>query len=270
MKKTWQLKRSAAFCLTVFPLVWLVSSSRLAAEDVALPTRSSATAQSVVGEKIPSEDDLIKDLHSLGLLEGRTNIFRCACPVRDLAKKMSSTQPTDDDLRQAKIRMQRLYDLGVRTDISFQDPDSSTGEDAKTHDVERAVALESAAASAVGIRFISRPIDNSGDHSLQTMTDDEVFDLVTRIAQEILDDSKTGGVAYHCTAGHDRTGIISAFIRMKYQHWPVDQAIAEMRQLGHNWPKFSANGGISSWHEDHLRAIAIKLQVQDSGKPAVP
>ena len=42
---------------------------------------------------------------------------------------------------------------------------------------------------------------------------------------------------------------------MKYQHWPVDQAIDEMRRLGHNWPKFSHNNGDSSWHEDHVRGI---------------
>jgi hypothetical protein len=93
---------------------------------------------------------------------------------------------------------------------------------------------------------------------------------MNRIAQEILDDSKMGGVAYHCSAGHDRTGIVSAFIRMKYQHWSVEEAIAEMRRLGHNWPKYSANGGESSWHEDHLRAIAAKLQEQVELKAGTP
>ena len=41
----------------------------------------------------------------------------------------------------------------------------------------------------------------------------------------------------------------------EYEHWSVDQAIDEMRRLGHNWVKYSHNGGMSSWHEDHLRAI---------------
>lgn len=234
--------------------------AQYASPPATLPATQPATAASGVGEKIPSEDNLIKDLHSMGLIQGRTNIFRCACPVRDIAKKMSTTQPSDDDLWQARVRMNRLYDLGVRTIISFQDPRASVGEDAKSHDVECAVELESAAASAAGIHFVSRPISNSGDNSLETMSDAEVFDLLTAISQEILDDAKFGGVAYHCTAGHDRTGIVSAFIRMKYQHWPVDEAIAEMRRLGHNWPKYSTNGGLSSWHEDHLRAIAHILQ----------
>jgi protein-tyrosine phosphatase family protein len=62
-------------------------------------------------------------------------------------------------------------------------------------------------------------------------------------------------VLFHCSAGHDRTGIVAAYMRLKYQHWPVDQAIDEMRRYGHNWPKFSHDGGTSSWHEEHLRAI---------------
>jgi hypothetical protein len=240
------------FCLLVWAPCALAQSTH----------PSIIQSSDTVGEKVPSEDDLIKDLHSMGLIQGRTNIFRCACPVRDIAKKMAATQPSEDDLWQARVRMQRLYDLGIRTIISFQDPQASIGEDAKSHDVERAVALESAAAAAVGIHLISRPISNSGDDSLKTMTDAQVFDLLTHISDEVLDDARTGGVAYHCTAGHDRTGIVSAFIRMKYQHWSVDQAIAEMRRLGHNWPRYSTNGGLSSWHEDHLRAIALMLQSQ--------
>jgi hypothetical protein len=33
-----------------------------------------------------------------------------------------------------------------------------------------------------------------------------------------------------------------------------------MRFYGHNWIKNSKNGGISSWHEDHVRAIAENLK----------
>ena len=46
---------------------------------------------------------------------------------------------------------------------------------------------------------------------------------------------------------------------MKYQHWPVDEAIAEMRRYGHNWPKYSNDGGRTSWHETQLRAISKNL-----------
>ena len=56
--------------------------------------------------------------------------------------------------------------------------------------------------------------------------------------------------------------MVSAYIRMKYQHWPAEEAIAEMRRYGHNWTKFSKDGGQSSWHEAHLRAIEKLLKEQ--------
>ena len=53
----------------------------------------------------------------------------------------------------------------------------------------------------------------------------------------------------------------------QYEHWPVDQAIDEMRRYGHNWPKFSHNGGVSSWQEDHLRAIAKLIESDATSRP---
>jgi hypothetical protein len=238
-------------CLALCPAI----GSRAATTEPA-----GVVLPAAVGEKVPSEDDLIKDLHSLGVVRGLANIYRCACPVRDLARQVGTTQPTADLVTRAQQRMQRLRDLGVRTVISFQNPNATTGEDAKAHEEEHAVALERSAALAVGIRFVSIPISNSGEDSLQTMSDREVLELLTKVTDEILDDARFGGVAYHCSAGHDRTGIVSAFIRIKYQHWPVEEAIAEMRRLGHNWKKFSADDGESSWHEDHLRAIASLIE----------
>jgi hypothetical protein len=222
----------------------------------ALAQIAPTTAPVKVGERIPSEDAVLKDFHSLGLIDGHVNIFRCACPVRDIADAMATTRPSDANLAAAKTRMQRLYDLGIRTDISFQ---SATSDESKTDQSSRAIDLERAAAALVGITFINDPIANSGTHSLQDMTDAQVMALVDAESAKILASARDGGVVFHCTAGHDRTGIVAAYIRIKYEHWPVDQAIDEMRRLGHNWVKFSANGGISSWHEDHLRAIAKML-----------
>lgn len=184
--------------------------------------------------------------------------------MRDLAKQMATTQPTDEQLQEATARIQHLYDLGVRTIISFQDP-SQQAEEGKDSDTRHAVALERTAAAAVGIRYVWHPMSNAGPHSLQTMTDQEVISWIDPIGVEIFDAAKTGGVLFHCSAGHDRAGIVAAYLRLKYQHWPVEQAIEEMRRLGHNWPKYSANGGVSSWHEAHLRGIATILAVPADG-----
>ncbi|MGA3068099.1 MAG: tyrosine-protein phosphatase [Tepidisphaeraceae bacterium] len=228
-----------------------------------LPAQTLPTTQPIqqkVGEQVPSEDPVLKDFHSMGLLNGQLNIYRGACPVRDLGKKMATTHPSPQDLTAADARMQRLYDRGIRTVISFQNPSAPAGDDNKAKATKATVALEQAAAKQVGLTYIPFPISNSGPNSLQTMSDQAVLTWLQSVDTEIFARAKTGGVFFHCTAGHDRTGLVAAYLRIKYDHWPPDQAIAEMRRLGHNWKKFPDATGLSSWHEDHLHAIALILQ----------
>jgi hypothetical protein len=252
--------------LTAFVLVACLLATRWPTSGYVWGQAATAPAATTnpTGEKVPSEDAIIKDLHSLGLIQGQTNIFRSACPVRDIAAAMAATQPSDADLAAARARMQHLYDLGIRTDISFQTvvPGSAASKmNAETRDIE----LERQAAGLVGITFINDPMGNAGPNSLQTMSDQEVQSWLEAESAKILDHAKTGGVLFHCAAGHDRTGIVAAYMRITYEHWPVDEAIEEMRRLGHNWIEFSANGGVSSWHEDHLRAIAATMDSQTAG-----
>jgi protein-tyrosine phosphatase len=238
-------------------ILLLIASSRalsLRAADsaIAVATPAAATAQAV-GEQVPSDDEVIKDLHSLGLVRGHTNIFRCGSPIRDLVTADSKAAALDE----ATSRMKRLSQLGIRTVISLENPGDP--DDEKSGRIKQTVALEKQAATAAGLNYISHPVANSGKNSMQDMSDQEVMKLLDAIADDVFKQSDNGGVIFHCSAGHDRTGILTAYIRIKYQHWPVDQAIQEMRRYGHNWPKFSANGGQSSWHEDHLRAISKLL-----------
>src|SRR5262249_19866487 len=123
-----------------------------------------------------------------------------------------------------------------------------------------AVKLERAAAEHAGIRYLSIPMRNSGENSIQDMTAGDIAKMLKSNSRAILDAADKGGVLFHCSAGHDRTGIGAAYIRVKYQHWPVEEAIAEMRRYGHNWPKFSQDGGKSSWHEAKLRAVAKSIE----------
>jgi protein-tyrosine phosphatase len=232
---------------------------------VALCGAAPTTAPSFnarTGEKVPSEDPVLRDFHSMGLIDGRMNIFRCACPVRDLVRRSATIQPSNAVLAAASARMQRMRDLGIRTVISFQDAASEEN----SRQVARSIALEKAAAADVGLTYVAFPIANSGPNSLETMSDAAVQKWLQSVADEIFKDSAVGGVAFHCSFGHDRAGIVAAYLRLKYQHWPVDQAIDEMRRLGHDWLMFSHNGGLSSWHEDHLRAIARML----NSLPPVP
>jgi hypothetical protein len=229
-------------------------------------------ANKSIGEKVPSEDPVIKDFHSLGLIDGRVDIFRCASPVRDLGTPATSASDRIDQAEEAQSRIQHIRDLGIRTIICLEDPnhpdrDESTSK-TKSAQLKARIALESAAAAVVGIDFIIHPMNNAGPHSLENMSDAQVRDWLEEVTDDILSRSRAGGVVFHCSAGHDRTGIVAAYIRIKYEHWPVEQAIDEMRRYGHNWPKFSHNGGVSSWQEDHLRAIAKMMQTESTSRPA--
>ncbi len=76
----------------------------LRAADDALPKGALLPAAiSAVGEQVPSEDNVIKDFHSLGLINGRTNIFRCASPVKDLIDDAAINEPSLDEAK-ARLR----------------------------------------------------------------------------------------------------------------------------------------------------------------------
>ena len=89
-----------------------------------------------VGEKTPSEDAVLRDFHSLGVVDGRRNIFRCASPLHDLEKLASATRP--DDVHFALARMQRIYGMGIRTIICLEDPDRPEGDDGQTDSTKAA------------------------------------------------------------------------------------------------------------------------------------
>jgi predicted ArsR family transcriptional regulator len=227
------------------------------------PVYGSESATTVVTNAAPkrnssstthSEDAIIRNLHWLGQINGQTNIFRCACPVMDVAEQMKIAKPTEEDLILARERMQHLRDLGVRTVISFQHQDSPKENETNVEHI--AVALEQIAAKEVGLAYVAYPMSNKGKNSFEDMTDDAVIKLLDPISEDIFKFAKTGGVAFHCKSGKDRTGIMAGYLRLKYQHWTVDEAIAEMRRYGHAWNKFAKDAATNSWHENHLRAIA--------------
>ena len=211
-------------------------------------------AQKSSSSKTPSDDAVIKNLHWLGLINGQTNILRCACPVMDVAEQMKTAKPTEEDLKLARERMQHLRDLGIRTVISFQHQDPPTENETNVEHI--AVALEKIAAKEVGLAYVAYPMSNKGENSFEDMSDDAVIKLLDPISEDIFKFAKTGGVAFHCKSGKDRTGIMAGYLRLKYQHWTADEAIAEMRRYGHAWTKFAKDGATNSWHENHLRAIA--------------
>ncbi len=151
---------------------------------------STQPAQQIVGEQVPSDDAVLKDFHSLGLVDGEVDIFRSACPVRDLGKKMATTQPTDAEIDAAVARMRRLRDLGIRTDISFLNPEAGADDDKS---IQATVNLEQAAANEVGLNYVAFPISNAGANSLEEMSDQDVKNWLDRVTAAILKTPKAAG-----------------------------------------------------------------------------
>jgi protein-tyrosine phosphatase len=217
---------------------------------IAFAVDSAQVTTNAVSKKSSSDDAVIKNLHWLGPINGHTNILRCASPTMDVAGQMKTAQPSEEDLQLARARMQHLRDLGVRTVVSFQHQDPGTNVES------RAVALEKAAAKEVGLTYLAYPMSNKGINSFEDMSTEAVIKLLDPISEEIMKLAATGGVAFHCKSGKDRAGIMAGYLRLKYQHWTADEAIAEMRRNGHAWKNFAKDGATNSWHENHLRAIA--------------
>ncbi len=243
--------------------VALICPQTLFAQSAPVATPAApAVPATVVAPKAASEDRLIANYHSLGEIANRTNIVRCANPVGNIADRLKGAEPTDADRQQAKAQMQHLYDRGIRTVVSLQRQEAPT--DALKNPEYAAVVLEKTAAQEVGMTYVAYSMANRGKDalSLQYMSDDKVFSLIETIGNDIVKRSETGGVAFHCKSGKDRTGLVAAYLRVKYQHWDVDQAIAEMRQNGHVWKSFLKPDQSFSWHENHLRSIAEKLTAE--------
>jgi len=193
------------------------------------------------GEKIASEDAVLPNFHRVDLGLAGVTLYRSASPVRALVKAGGSDLPA----RAGQVLV-HARQLGIVTIISLEDPADAEQEGSKA----TGVAVERTAAQGAGIAFHSHPMHNA---KLKDMTPQEIQAWLQGVEQDINASAKSGAVLVHCAAGHDRTGLVMAYLRIKVDQWPADRAIAEMRAMGHNWPKFSSNGGRSSWHEEFLK-----------------
>jgi len=247
--------------------LWIASVSLPPLFAADAPATTKRSTEKMAAQKAASEDPLITNFHSLGEIDHRTNIYRSANPIGNIADRLKGAEPTEADRQQAKAQMQHLHDLGVRTVVSFQlqEPPTATTKNAEYN----AVALEKAAAQEVGIKYVAYPMANSGKGalSLQYMADEDVLKIVDAASSDIVKCSETGGVLFHCQSGKDRTGMVAGYLRIKYQHWSVDDALREMREKGHVWQKFLKPGNTFSWHEEHLRAMAKTVADSEAVKP---
>jgi protein tyrosine/serine phosphatase len=91
-----------------------------------------------------------------------------------------------------------------------------------------AIEAEADAASAAGIAEASIPLD-----SLDPVTAQEAGSL-DEILGLLAASSAQAPVYVHCEHGKDRTGLVIALYRMRYDGWTQEQAAAEMVAMGHS------------------------------------
>jgi protein tyrosine phosphatase (PTP) superfamily phosphohydrolase (DUF442 family) len=219
------------------------------------------TDYSKPGEKIQSEDAIVPNFHTVDLDTDTLKVYRSASPVRRLLKGKDVT-PDDVEVRlEASKIMQHIKSLGINTIVSLEDP-----QDGDKGGKNPSVELEMSAATAAMIAFHSHPMRNA---EFKDMDPKDIQAWLDGVVKDIYASARSGGVLFHCAAGHDRTGLVGAYLRITVDKWPVDRAIAEMRAMGHNWVKYSSNGGKSSWHEDFLKnefAVAASTEAVAAGK----
>ncbi len=75
-----------------------------------------------------------------------------------------------------------------------------------------------------GMRFISIPMNGTQEQSPQVIN--SVLSIITDKARQ--------PIFVHCAAGKDRTGMVFAAYRMKYDHWSQDKAVQEMLSYGYD------------------------------------
>jgi len=216
----------------------------LALTALCTPWLLAAPPQAKPGELVASEDPAVRNFHVLDLGLPGVKLYRSASPVRDLVK--GKRAPLEDPAVRAEAArtLAHLKGLGIATIVSLEEPEDAEGP-------SPSVALERSAAAAAGITFLAMPMRNE---KFKDMPPEAILAWLKGVEADLMGAASHGGVLLHCAAGHDRTGLVAAYLRITVDHWTVDHAIEEMRALGHNWPKFSSNGGTSSWHEDFLKS----------------
>jgi protein tyrosine phosphatase (PTP) superfamily phosphohydrolase (DUF442 family) len=107
-----------------------------------------------------------------------------------------------------------LRDYGIRDVLTLEDYLGN----------QQAAADEEKMALDVGMEFSWLPMDGLAKPSIGQL--DQALAYIADPAHQ--------PVLVHCLHGSDRTGMVIAAYRIKYQLWPVDQARHEMYQYGHS------------------------------------
>jgi len=101
------------------------------------------------------------------------------------------------------------------------------------------VEWESKAAKKLGIEFINIPMEAEQEQS--TVKIKAVLDIIT--------DKKYQPIYVHCHGGKDRTGLIFAAYRIKYDRWGIEDAYKEWLAYGYNENYYQLNKSLRNWYD---------------------
>jgi protein tyrosine/serine phosphatase len=97
-------------------------------------------------------------------------------------------------------------------------------------------------AGRLGIDFINIAMDTAQEQPVEKIK--ECLDIIT--------DKERQPIFVHCHGGKDRTGLIFAAYRMKYDRWGIEDAYKEMLAYGYNENYYKLNESLRRWY-DYLR-----------------
>jgi protein tyrosine/serine phosphatase len=124
---------------------------------------------------------------------------------------MRASQPSE-----AALKLLRHY-CGVKTILDLRNDESHN-------------KREEEYVKKLGMNYLNIPMDATKEQSI----------AVIEKAMAIINDKTNQPIFVHCYAGKDRTGLIIAAYRIKYNNWSLEDALMEMLVYGYDRTLFPA------------------------------
>jgi protein tyrosine/serine phosphatase len=87
--------------------------------------------------------------------------------------------------------------------------------------------------------FINIPMEAEQEQGTEKIQ--ECLDIITDKARQ--------PIFVHCHGGKDRTSLIFAAYRIKYDHWGIEDAYKEMLAYGYNENFYNLNKSLRNWYD---------------------
>lgn len=144
---------------------------------------------------------------------------------------------------------------GIRTVLNVRDdcPEPVLDQDYFTSEkiTERELCKE------MGVRYVFLPPDLVNRLNVDTQRPKAIDQFLA-----LMDDPANQPVLLHCKAGLHRTGCLAAVYRMEYNHWPMEQALIELKN--HGFGEFVSTKS-NHYIDQYLVHFQPRIRSQESG-----